>query len=254
MLDPMGWTKEERINFQTLPKDIETGTSKDHWNHHAARHGLIEEDIAHSGDVLKLLLLQNHSAQTFGRDGRRTGWSTGTRKMPGVPTYAKSSERAYSRLRGARVDGIWWTGWRGWQNLRVLRGRTRRQIDLERLALKEKPSAELLKEKRRKEGLLRSESHSRSSSRSTTPTPEPEARHPRRRGSSSGGSVRRPKKASAATSRLSATETLLQDAEILQPLSKRASTLSTSSKESDEMTVKKEESAEPEIKQEPAEV
>ena len=264
MLDPMGWLKEERVNFQILPKDIEAGSSKDHWNHHAARHGLVEEDIAPSGDVLKLLLLPKPFSPDF-----REGWETYRMEYWDKENARRAELRKVvkARLREvARREGgwLWWTGWRGWHNIRLLRGKTRRQIDLEKLALKEKSSADRLKEKKQKEGLLkpkRTESHSRSSSRSSTPTPEPEARHPRRageerarRGSSAGGSMRRPKKVSAATSRLSATETLLRDAEVPQPLLKRASTFSNSSTGSDEIAVKKEESVEPEIKQEPSEV
>ena len=263
MLDPSGWFKEERVNFQVLPKDIEVGQSKDHWNHHAARHGLLEEDIAPSGDVLKLLLLPKPFSPDF-----REGWETYRMEYWDKENARRAELRKIVKTRlceVARREGgwLWWTGWRGWQNFQLLRGKTRRQIDLEKLALKEKPSAEWLREKKRKEGLLRAErteSHSRSSSRSTTPTPEPEARHARkageervRRGSSAGASTRRPKKPSAATSRLSATETLLQGADVPQPLSKRSSTLSNSSTGSDEIVVKKEESVEPEIKQEPAE-
>jgi hypothetical protein len=258
MLDPAGWFKEERVNFQVLPKDIEAGANKDHWGHHAARHGLVEEDIAPSGDVLKLLLLPKPFSPDF-----REGWETYRMEYWDKENARRSALRKIvgSRLREvARLEGgwVWWTGWRGWQNFRLFRGKTRRQIDLERLALKEKPSAELLKEKRRKDGLLRAESHSRSSSRSSTPTPEPDARLPRRsgeertrRGSSTGSTVRRPKKAGAASSRLSATESIL-GSDDLQPFTKRESTLSTSSAEGDDnITVKKEESVEPEIKQEP---
>lgn len=171
----------------------------------------------------------------------------------------------------ARREGgyFYWTGWRGWKNFRLFytyAGKTRRQIELEKLALKDHPHIELLRERqqqKRNSALLlhkahteRAEStHSRSSSRSSTPTPEPEGRQLRtgeqdraRRRGSSAGSQRKAKKAGAPgalTSRLSATETLMQDVEIPMPLSKRHSTLSTSSRESDEgvsgAVVKKEE-------------
>jgi hypothetical protein len=257
VLDPIGWFKEERINFQVVPKDIESGANKEHWNHHAARHGLVEEDIAPSGDVLKLLLLPKPFSPDF-----REGWETYRMEYWDKENARRAELRRVVRQRlreVAKQEGgwLWWTGWRGWQNVRLFRGKTRRQLDLEKLALKEKPSGERLKEKKRKDGLLRAESHSRSSSRSSTPTPEPDARHPRRtgeerprRGSSAGSSVRRPKKtASSATSRLSATESVL-DSDSLQPLTKRGSTLSTSDGE-DQLLIKKEESPEPEIKQEP---
>lgn len=266
MLDPAGWFKEQRVNFQVLPKDIEAGASKDHqhWNHHAARYGLIEEDIAPSGDVLKLLLLPKPFSPDF-----REGWETYRMEYWDKENARRAELRKLvkARLREvARREGgwLWWTGWRGWQHFRLFNAKTRRQIDLERLALKEKSSAERLKERRRKEGLLRSESHSRSSSRSTTPTPEPmlstDGRHAKppgervRRGSSV-GSTRRPRKAGNPSSRLSATETILQGEDALQPLSKRASTLSTSSTGSDDViVVKKEEVDEkPDIKTEPTE-
>ena len=252
MLDPMGWLKEERVNFQVLPKDIESGASKEHWNHYAARHGLVEEDIAPSGDVLKLLLLPKPFSPDF-----REGWETFRMEYWDKENARRAELRKVvkARLRDvARREGgwLWWTGWRGWQNFTIFRAKTRRQVDLEKLALKEQPSAERLREKKRKEGLLkpeRAESHSRSSSRSTTPTPEADARFPRR-GSSAGGS-RRPRKAGTPSSRLSATETILGGGDVLQALSKRGSTLSSSSKDSDETVVKKEESVEPVIKQEP---
>ncbi|KAK5175465.1 Nem1-Spo7 phosphatase regulatory subunit [Saxophila tyrrhenica] len=254
MLDPSGWFQEERINFQVLPKDIEAGGAKEHWNHHAAKHGLVEEDIAPSGDVLKLLLLPKPFSPDF-REGwenyRLEYWEKENARRAELRKLVKTRLREVARQEGG---WLWWTGWRGFQNFRLYRGKTRRQIDLEKLALKEKPSAEKIKERRRKEGLLRNESHSRSSSRSTTPTPEPDGRVPRRpveerarRGSSTGG-TRRLKKTSA-TSRLSATESILGE-DALSPLSKRASTVGSSS-DDDNIVVKREESAEPRIKQEP---
>lgn len=246
MLDPAGWWREERINFQLLPKDIEAhGVGKEHWNAHASRHGLIDEDIAPSGDVLKLLLLPKPFSPDF-REGwenyRLEYWERENARRRELRRVVAARIRAVARREGG---WLWWTGWRGWQNVRLFRGKTRRQLDLEKLALREKPSAEKLKERRRKEGLLRSESahsasHSRASSR--TPTPEPEGRGTRRageervrRGSSAGGSTRRPKKHGAG-SRLSATETILQGQDVpVQPLSKRSSNLSTGSTGSDEV-------------------
>lgn len=250
ILDPSGWFKEERINFQVLPKDIETGSNKDHWNHQAARHGLIEEDIAPSGDVLKLLLLPKPFSPDF-----REGWETYRMEYWDKENARRSELRKLVTRRKrevARQEGgwLWWTGWRGWQNFTLFRGKTRRQMDLEKLALKEKSSGERLKEKRRREGLLRAESHSRSSSRSSTPAPEPDAHQMRRTGEervrrgSSTGSGRRPKKGSVTSSRLSATESILGD-DSLQPMSKR-------SDDQEHSTFKKEETPEPEVKQEPA--
>ncbi|KAK3057019.1 Nem1-Spo7 phosphatase regulatory subunit [Extremus antarcticus] len=254
MLDPSGWFREENINFQVLPKDIEAGGTKEHWNQHAARHGLVEEDIAPSGDVLKLLLLPKPFSPDF-----REGWETYRMEYWDKENARRAELRKIVKLRireVARQEGgwLWWTGWRGFHSVRFYRGKTRRQIDLEKLALKDKPSSDRLKEEKRKKGLLRAESHSRSSSRSSTPTPEPESRRPiegRVRRGSSTGATRRPKKGSAATSRLSATESILGD-DNLSPLSNRGSTLSSSSEEADDnIVVKKEESAERKIKQEP---
>lgn len=263
VLDPAGLFREQRVNFQVVPKDIEAGAS---WNHHAGRHGLIEEDIAPSGDVLKLLLLPKPFSPDF-----REGWETYRMEYWDKENARRHDLRKVVKVRHrevARREGgwLWWTGWRGWQNVRIFSSKSRRQLDLQKLALKEKPSAERLKEKRRRrEGMLRSDSHSRSSSRSSTPTPEPDARHPRRageervrRGSSSAGTARRPKKHTAthSSSRLSATETLLQGADTPAALTKRASNNNSYSSTGSE-DVKKEDTAVPvyasEIKQEPAE-
>jgi hypothetical protein len=138
-------------------------------------------------------------------------------------------------------------------------------MDLEKLALKDKPSYERLKERRRKESLLRDGSHSRNSSISRTPTPDPDGRHPRRteertrRGSSvssTGGSsgARRPRKPMVPNekSRLSATETLLHHTIEVSPLGKRESTFSSTGSEDDGKKVKVEPLFADEIKQEPA--
>ena len=269
MLDPLGWYRDLRVDFQVLPKDIEAAASamsnsggaqpeklatKDHWNAHAARHGLIEEDIASSGDVLKLLLLPKPFSPDF-----REGWETYRMEYWERENARRADLRRVVRTRRqevARRDGglLWWTGWRGWRNVRIWNGRTRRERDLERLALVERPSGERSRqerEKRRREGLLRGESHSRGSSRSSTPAPDPleastrrsrtadQSLHVRREsGSSSGGSTaRRPRRRDITQpgSRLSATETLLQDGSETagagrpRGLTKKESNLSTSS-------------------------
>ena len=231
MLDPLGWFREQKVNFQILPKDIEAGTTKDHhWNHYASRHGLVEEDLAPSGDVLKLLLLPKPFSPDF-REGwenyRMEYWERENTRRAELRKVVKARQREVARRDGG---WLWRTGWRGWRNVRIFSSKSRRQLDLEKLALKEQPSADRLKEKvRRREDQLRSGSHSRSSSRSSTPTPEPDARLPRRageerarRGSSSTGTARRPRKQGAGQggSRLSATETLMQDADagVVAPL------------------------------------
>ncbi|KAK4544551.1 hypothetical protein LTR36_004123 [Oleoguttula mirabilis] len=265
VLDPAGLVREQRVNFQVVPKDIEAGASaKEQWNHHVGRHGLIEEDIAPSGDALKLLLLPKPFSPDF-REGwetyRMEYWDKENARRRDLRKIVKARHREVARLEGG---WLWWTGWRGWQSVRIFSSRSRRQLELQKLALKEKPSTERLKEKRKREGLLRSESHSRSSSRGSTPTPEPDARNPRRpgeerlrRGSSSTNTTRRPKKQTATHgSRLSETETLLQGAQPPSALTKRASNISSYSSTGSE-DVKKEEPAVPmyanEIKQEPAE-
>lgn len=250
------WVKDERINFQVLPKDIEaSSTGREHWNAHASRHGLIDEDIAPSGDVLKLLLLPKPFSPDF-----REGWENYRLEYWERENARRAELRKIvaTRIRDvARREGgwLWWTGWRGWHNIRLFRSKTRRQLDLEKLSLREKPSAEKLKERKRREGLLRSESGSSSRPSSRTPTPEPDGRRPNqermRRGSSTGGSTRRPRRAGQG-SRLSATETILQGADVPQPLSQRASNLSISSNGSDDAFTTKREGS-PDIKQEPAE-
>lgn len=256
MLDQFGWFREERVNFQVVPKDIEAGSSNEHWNAHAARHGIIEEDIAPSGDVIRVLLLPKPFSPDF-----REGWDSFRMEYWERENSRRASLRALVRSRQREVakrDGgwLWWTGWRGWHNVRfsVFKG-SRRQLELEKLALKDKPSAERMKERRRKESLLHDGSHSRTSSHSRTPTPEPDARHQRRerRGSSahstsSTGSRRARKPPVNEKSRLSATETLFHNSSDLSapaPLSKRSSAMSVDSSE-----YRKDDSTEPDIKTE----
>jgi hypothetical protein len=164
----------------------------------------------------------------------------------------------------AKKEGgwLWRTGWRGWKSVGIW-GKSRRQMENERIALKEKLSADRsIHQKRRRESMLRSDSHSRSSSRSMTPGPPDPDRPSSRRGgerrgssASSTGTVKRSKKPGIHMSRLSMTEGA---PEVPSPLTTRASNLSTSSSGSD--SVKKEStppmddvahSVEREIKQEP---
>ncbi|KAK0354536.1 Nem1-Spo7 phosphatase regulatory subunit [Friedmanniomyces endolithicus] len=238
VLDPAGWWWAPKMNFQLIPKDIEAGSTSgvatvgkggtEHWRSHALRHGLVEEDIAPSGDTLKLLLLP----KPFSPD-LREGWETYRMEYWERENARRAELRRLVRRRQRDVayrEGgwLWWTGWRGWNNIRVFSSKSRRQLDLEKLALKEQPSTERLREKARelrrleRDGLLRSDSHSRSSSRSTTPTPEPAMEgntgsgivgQKIRRGSSSASTARRPRRHATGTgqgSRLSATETVLQ--------------------------------------------
>ncbi|EMC96486.1 hypothetical protein BAUCODRAFT_139299 [Baudoinia panamericana UAMH 10762] len=234
MLDPWFLFREQRVNFQVVPRDIEAGSvggAKEHWNQHASRYGLIEEDIAPSGDVLKLLLLPKPFSPDF-REGwenyRMEYWERENARRNELRKIVKARRREIARREGG---WLWWTGWRGWRSMRTLSGKSRRQLELDRLALREKPSAEVLKDKQRslrrgeKEGMLLrsgsdSRTHSRSSSRSTTPTPE-ESTNRHRRGSST-STTRRPRKTipqSPGSSRLSATETLLKDDDAPQRLS-----------------------------------
>jgi len=235
VLDPAGWWRAPKMNFQLIPKDIEAGSTSgaatagkggtEHWRSHALRHGLVEEDIAPSGDTLKLLLLP----KPFSPD-LREGWETYRMEYWERENARRAELRRLVRRRQrdvAYLEGgwLWWTGWRGWHNIRIFSSKSRRQLDLEKLALKEQPSTERLREKARelrrleRDGLLGSDSHSRSSSRSTTPTPEPAIEGSTgvgqkiRRGSSSASTARRPRRHAPGTgqgSRLSATETVLQ--------------------------------------------
>ncbi|KAK5728963.1 Nem1-Spo7 phosphatase regulatory subunit [Elasticomyces elasticus] len=243
ILDPAGWFRTPVMNFQLVPRDIESnppaststsstagkGQGTEHWRTHASRHGLIEEDLAPAGDAIKLLLLPKPFSPDF-REGwetyRMEYWDRENARRAELRKLVKQRQRDVAYREGG---WLWWTGWRGWDNVRLFSGKSRRQHDLEKLALREQPSSERLREKARerrrleRDGLLRSDSHSRSSSRSTTPTPEPpeivgggtgSVRQKIRRGSSSASTARRPRRhaagASQGGSRLSATETVLQ--------------------------------------------
>lgn len=251
MLDQMGWFREDRVNYQVMPKDIEVGGNKvENWNAHAGKHGLLEDDIAPGGDVLRVLLLPKPFSPDF-----REGWDTFRLDYWERENGRRAQLRTLIRTRKrevARKDGgwLWWTGWRGWRNVRLsifTSRKSRRQLDLDKLALKDRPSSERIEEKRRKESLIRDGSHSRQGgdhsrnpSLSRTPTPDPgDPYHSReqrpRRGSST--SSRRPRKTMGTLnekSRLSATETILHDTTEVSPLSKRASTISTTGSEGDD--------------------
>ncbi|OQO07058.1 hypothetical protein B0A48_07624 [Cryoendolithus antarcticus] len=266
------WGESKRVNFQVLPKDIETSAKADAWNAHAARHGLIEEDIAPAGDVLKVLLLPKPFSPDF-----REGWENWRGEYWERENHRRAELRRVVKLRRrevARREGgwLWWTGWRGWRNVHwgAFRGKSRRQLDLEKLALREKPITHRAIEKQR---ALRPEAHSRSSSRSATPVTDNEGRpthrrtdsrasdrEAKRRGSSASsaglpssiGSGRRPKKVGsyAGSSRLSAAEAV---PEVPSPLtlSKRTSELSTGSSTGSDETNRSSESPPPlEIKKE----
>lgn len=237
MLDQLAWFREKRVNFQIIPKDIEATAPKEHWNAHAQKHGLLEEDLAPGGDVLRVLLLPKPFSPDF-----REGWDNFRTEYWERENARRSQLRAVVRSRQREVakrDGgwLWWTGWRGWRNLRFsvfLGKKSRRQLDLEKLALKERPASERLREHRRKGSILRDGSHSRNSSSSRPTTPDLEGRQQRRerRGSSAhsvaGGSRRAKKPTVNEKSRLSATETLFNEFSI-SPLSNRNSVVSTSS-------------------------
>jgi hypothetical protein len=180
VLDPLGWLQAKRVNFQLVPRDIETGSSsstKDnvHWNMHAARHGLVEEDIAPGGDALRLLLLPKPFSPDF-----REGWDTYRMEYWEKENARRAALRSVVRVRQrdvARREGgwLWWTGWRGWRNLRLIQSRqSRRQADLAKLALREKAvnaAAKRMKERLRDDNASGS---SRASSRSSTPAPDAE--------------------------------------------------------------------------------
>ncbi|KXT12915.1 hypothetical protein AC579_4123 [Pseudocercospora musae] len=262
VLDMAGWFREAKINFQFVPRDIENTGNKEshHWNAHAAKHGILEEDIAPGGDVIRVLLLPKPFSPDF-----REGWDTYRMEYWDRENTRRSQLRAAVRIRRREVakrEGgwFWWTGWRGWNNVRFnpfSTRKTRRQLELDKLAIREKISHESLKQKKqqRRESILRdgtaSGTHSRSASvsrqNSRTSTPEPDSRpatntkegRTRRGSSASSASGRRPRKMLAAhePSRLSATETLLysdRDLSVPGAMSKRNSTISTCSSDSRE--------------------
>lgn len=274
LLDPAGWFREERVNFQIVPRDIESvagnGSGKEtlHWNAHAAKHGLLEEDIAPAGDVLRILLLPKPFSPDF-----REGWDTFRLEYWERENSRRAQLRSVVRARKREVakrEGGWL-----WHNSTInpfSRRKTRRQQELERLALRDKVPPEVLKtravpgEQTRKGSLLqgqpsRSGSRSRNTSRASTPGPDGDSRpstatkEGRTRRGSSASSIggRRTRKLASLNepSRLSATETLLYDdqgRDLLQgnqgrPLStprpmmrgssKRDSTISTGSSDLD---------------------
>lgn len=261
LLDPLGFFREKRINFQIIPKDIEAGTSRDHWNAHVSRHGLVEEDLAPSGDVLKLLLLPKPFSPDF-----REGWDSYRSEYWDKENARRSELRKVVRARRkevARREGgwLWWTGWRGWHNVRLFSSKTRRQLELEKLALRDKPSLDRLKERRRRTGSVRSDSTSQPGSRSSTPGAA-DLRRPGdervRRVSLSAGSTRRPHKKQLSTaSRLSATETILQGSDWPSAITEHSSNPKPLKQEDIDHGVKRERSVTPvfseDIKQEPAE-
>lgn len=217
-----GWLGESRsISYHILPSGVDTLGPKDHWNVQAKMCGLVEEDLAPAGDVLRILLLPKPFSPNF-REGwdnfRADFWERENARRTGLKAIVEARKKEVARREGGM---LWWTGWRGWRRASLFKRKTRRQIDLEQLALRDHFSFDRTKRRR---DLL----DSRSSSRSTTPTPDPEGRHSRRgsetsshlrRGSASstsGGSLRRPRRSNAnPSSRLSATETLLQGQDIM---------------------------------------
>jgi hypothetical protein len=231
VLDPLGYLQAKRVNFQIVPRDIEAGAARDHWNAHAARHGLLEEDIAPGGDALRVLLLPKPFSPDF-----REGWDTYRQEYWEKENARRAALRAVVRARErevARREGgwLWWTGWRGWKNVRIIQSRqSRRQMDLAKLALREKAvnaAAKRMKDRLRDDASV----SSRASSRSSTPAPADgdgtgqqsrrgsvDGRRHRRASSSASsttgaGASRRPRKGLSGNekSRLSATETLFGD-------------------------------------------
>lgn len=218
-----GWLGESRsISYTLLPQGIDALDAKGHWNLQAKMHGLIDEDLAPAGNVLRVLLLPKPFSPDF-REGwdnfRADFWERENARRTELRTIVKSRQRDVARREGG---WFWWTGWRGWRKTMLFKRKTRRQLDLEKLALREQVSFDKLKHSRRRDPALQGDS--RSSSRSSTPTPDPEGRHSRRGSESASharkgslgslshtGSVRRSRRTNTnAASRLTATETLLQ--------------------------------------------
>ncbi|KAF2860504.1 hypothetical protein K470DRAFT_199788, partial [Piedraia hortae CBS 480.64] len=63
--------RNERICYRLTPRDILDASSGTGWNGHAARHGLVDEDVAPAGDLVKVLLLPKPFTPNF-----REGWET----------------------------------------------------------------------------------------------------------------------------------------------------------------------------------
>ncbi|KAF2225058.1 Spo7-like protein-domain-containing protein [Elsinoe ampelina] len=203
LLGPFGyWAGTKGMRYEYLPRDIERtpgdkqklqrleGLKNDLW---------IEEDVASGGDTIKLLLLPKPFSPDFREEWdtyRTSYWEKENERRSGLRKMIKIRDREIAKKEGGL---LWWTGWRGWQNLV---GKSRVVQDQKAKVVREKPSSTQIRREKRKDGLL-SDGNSRSSSRSSTPTPEPEGRN--RRGSevtrrTSSQSTARRKKAPGALS------------------------------------------------------
>lgn len=233
ILDPAGWWRGRRVDFQLLPRDLEAAhntSGKEHGNK-LPRQQFIDEDLAPAGDALKLLLLPKPFSPAF-RDGWETFrleyWERENARRAALRRAVRQRAREIARREGGWA---WWTGsWRGKKSLLLHAecSEKRRKPMVEKEKYLAAPSS-----LRAESTHSRSGSVSRSSSRSsTTGTPTRDgigeaAKHHRRGSSSHSGTAARRKKGAAVGqgSRLSATETVLQDSgggrDGLEPLTRR---------------------------------
>ncbi|KAF4551936.1 Spo7-like protein [Elsinoe fawcettii] len=182
LLGPFGyWAGTKGMRYEYLPRDIER-TPGDKQKLQRLEGGMkneawIEEDVAPGGDTIKLLLLPKPFSPDFREEWdtyRTSYWERENERRAGLRKMIKIRDREIAKKEGGL---LWWTGWRGWQNLI---GKPRPTQDTKSKPVREKPSTTHVKREKRKDGLL-TDGNSRSSSRSSTPTPEPDGRT--RRGS-----------------------------------------------------------------------
>ena len=201
ILDPLGWwVGTKGMRFELMPRDADRPSSSERENSRrwedAGRSSWIEEDVAPGGDVIKLLLLPKPFSPDFREDWdtyRTTYWEKENERRAGL----RRTLRIRNRERAKKEGGwLWWTGWRGWNNLR---GTRQTDIEMSSRIIRERSSAGHLRDKKKRDIMLKESGHSRSSSRGSTPTSEAENR-PRRPGgeemrriSSSQGTGRRKK-------------------------------------------------------------
>lgn len=192
--------KIKGISFEILPKDIEKHITDNHkdlpriWDI-VARHGWVEEDVAPGGDVIKLLLLPKPFSPDFREDWdtyRTSYWERENERRAKLRTIIKARKRALAKAEGG---WLWWVGWTGWRDNRG----PARKSDVERRqsVVGELGGYSSLRDKKRRDTLLRESSNSRSSSRSTTPDPDMRAvrrSDPRTRRESSSASTGRKKR------------------------------------------------------------
>lgn len=220
-----------------------------------------EEDVAPSGDYIKIQLLPKHFTAEF-----RENWETYRTEYWEQENTRRAELRKRDRARNreiAKQQGgwLWWTGWRGWAHAWGFSSPRRREDTPSHHVHSLSHSASIKDKHRRRPSVIKEReagSHSRSSSRSSTIT-SPDMEDPRERrwstasAGSAGGGRRRSKLINnadlTAAGSITARPVRLTAARPATPttaeatLKTRSSNLSTSSTPSDD--------GEPAIKQEP---